>query len=154
MAGKISAGLLVYRRRGGEIEVLLAHPGGPLFAKKDAGAWTIPKGETEGEEEDLLERARIEFREEVGVPAPGGPYLELGAVTQKGGKRVHAWACEGEFEGVAQSNTFEMEWPPRSGKMREFPEVDRVEWFGVEEARGKLNGAQVELVERLLGRIG
>jgi len=154
MAAKVSAGLLLYRRRGGEMEVLLAHPGGPLYQKRDAGAWTIPKGEVEGEEEDLLERARIEFREELGMEPPAGPCLVLGSVRQKGGKTVHAWACEGDFAGPVRSNTFRMEWPPRSGKMGEFPEVDRAEWFGVAEARVKINAAQAELIEVLLGRIG
>jgi len=152
MAAKVSAGLLLYRRRGGEIEVLLAHPGGPLFQKKDAGIWTIPKGEVEGEE-DLLARARIEFREELGAEPPPGPYIELGTVKQKGGKIVHAWACEGDFEGPARSNTFRMEWPPRSGKMAEFPEVNRVEWFGLGEARVKMNEAQVGFIEVMLARL-
>lgn len=148
MAAKLSAGLLLYRRRRGEIEVLLAHPGGPLFEKKDEGSWTIPKGEPEGDD-DLLERARIEFREELGIEPPPGPYVELGTVVQKGGKRVHAWACEGDFAGPARSNTFRMEWPPRSGKMAEFPEVDRAEWFGLAEARAKMNPAQTAFLERL-----
>jgi predicted NUDIX family NTP pyrophosphohydrolase len=153
MAAKLSAGLLLYRRGAGGIEVLLAHPGGPLFAKKDAGAWSIPKGES-GREEDLLERARIEFREELGAEPPPGPWLELGSIKQKGGKRVYAWACEGDFAGPARSNTFRMEWPPRSGKLVDFPEVDRVEWFGVAEARVRINAAQARLIEVLLGRLG
>ena len=148
MATKISAGLLLYRRRGGEIEVLLAHPGGPFFEKKDAGIWTIPKGEVEGEE-DLIERARIEFREEIGVEPPAGPYVALGSIRQKGGKRVHGWACEGDFAGPARSNAFRMEWPPRSGTMREFPEVDRAEWFGLAEARVKMTAAQAGFIEGL-----
>jgi predicted NUDIX family NTP pyrophosphohydrolase len=152
MAEKVSAGLLLYRRRAGEIEVLLVHPGGPFFAKKDAGSWSIPKGEAG--DEDLLERALIEFREELGAEPPGGPYIALGAVKQKGGKTVHAWACEGDFAGPARSNPFTMEWPPRSGKMREFPEVDRAEWFGLAEARVKINAAQVGLIEVLVGRLG
>jgi predicted NUDIX family NTP pyrophosphohydrolase len=151
MAGKVSAGLLLFRRRGGEIEVLLAHPGGPFYQKKEDGVWSIPKGEVEGAE-DLLARARIEFREELGAEPPAGPYIELGTVKQKGGKRVHAWACEGDFEGPARSNTFQMEWPPRSGKIAEFPEVDRAEWFGLAEARVKMNGAQVGFIEALVGR--
>lgn len=155
MAAKVSAGLLLYRRRGGEIEVLLAHPGGPLYQKKDAGAWTIPKGEVEGEEEeDLLDRARIEFLEELGTEPPPGPYIALGSIRQAGGKTVHAWACEGDFAGPARSNTFRMEWPPRSGQMREFPEVDRAEWFGLAEARVKINAAQVALIDGLLERVG
>jgi len=153
MAAKVSAGLLLYRRRGGETEVLLVRPGGPVFQKKDEGIWSIPKGEIEGEE-DLIERARIEFREELGAEPPPGPYLELGTVRQKGGKTVHAWACEGDFAGPARSNTFQMEWPPRSGKMREFPEVDRAEWFGLAEARLKMNEAQAGFIEVLLALLG
>jgi predicted NUDIX family NTP pyrophosphohydrolase len=149
MAAKVSAGLLLFRRRGGEIEVLLVHPGGPFFQKKDAGAWTIPKGEIEGGE-DFIERARTEFREELGAEAPAGPYIELGLVKQKGGKTVHAWACEGDFDGPARSNTFQMEWPPRSGKMADFPEVDRAEWFPLTEARVKINQAQAAFLERLV----
>jgi len=145
----LSAGLLVYRRRERVIEVLLVHPGGPFFEKKDEGIWSIPKGEVEGEE-DLLERARIEFQEELGIEPPPGPWVELGTVKQKGGKVVYAWACEGEFEGPVRSNTFQMEWPPRSGKMREFPEVDRAEWFGLDEARVKMNAAQAALIDALL----
>jgi predicted NUDIX family NTP pyrophosphohydrolase len=151
MPAKVSAGLLLYRRRGGEIEVLLVHPGGPFFEKKDAGAWTIPKGEREGEE-NLIERARIEFREELGAEPPDGPWIELGTVKQKGGKTVHAWACEGDFAGPARSNNFTMEWPPRSGQMREFPEVDRAEWFGLAEARVKINAAQAAFLEALPAR--
>lgn len=151
MAAKVSAGLLLYRQRGGELEVLLVRPGGPVFRRKDDGIWSIPKGEIEGEE-DLIERARIEFREELGAEPPPGPYLELGTVRQKGGKTVHAWACEGDFAGPARSNTFQMEWPPRSGKMREFPEVDRAEWFGLAEARLKMNEAQARFIEVLLAQ--
>ena len=149
MAAKISAGLLLYRRRGGEVEVLLVHPGGPFFQKKDEGIWSIPKGEAEGDE-DLLERARIEFREELGEEPPPGRRLELGTVKQMGGKTVHAWACEGDFAGPARSNTFRMEWPPRSGKMEEFPEVDRAQWLAPAEACVKINAAQVDFIERLL----
>ena len=152
MAAKISAGVLLYRRRGGEVEVLLVHPGGPLFQKKDEGSWSIPKGEA-GEGEDLQERARIEFCEELGTATPPGPYIELGTVKQKGGKTVHAWACEGDFAGPSRSNTFEMEWPPRSGKIQEFPEVDRAEWFGVAEARRKINEAQAGFIDGLLARL-
>ena len=152
MAAKVSAGLLLYRRGLGGIELLLAHPGGPFYQKKDEGAWTIPKGEVEGEE-DLLERARIEFIEELGTEPPPGPYIALGSIRQAGGKTVHAWACEGDFAGPARSNTFRMEWPPRSKKMAEFPEVDRAEWFGAAEARVKINAAQVALIEVLLDRL-
>jgi predicted NUDIX family NTP pyrophosphohydrolase len=149
---KISAGLLIYRRREGDLEVLLAHPGGPFAAKKDEGTWTIPKGEIEGAE-DFLERARIEFREELGAEPPPGPYVELGAVKQKGGKTVHAWACEGDFTGPARSNTFRMEWPPRSGQMQEFPEIDCAEWFTLPVARTKINEAQAAFFEVLLRRL-
>lgn len=148
MTAKVSAGLLLYRRRNSGIEVLLAHPGGPFLKKKEEGSWSIPKGEIEGKEV-LIERARIEFREELGAEPPAGPYLELGTVKQKGGKTVHAWACEGDFAGLARSNTFEIEWPPGSGKLREFPEVDRAEWFGLAEARVKINEAQAVFIDRL-----
>ena len=148
MPAKVSAGLLVYRRRGGEIEVLLVHPGGPFFRNKDEGSWSIPKGEVEGEE-DLLGRAKIEFREELGTDPPAAPYFELGTIKQKGGKTVHAWACEGDFTGPPRSNTFPMEWPPRSGKMQEFPEIDRAEWFALPEAQLKINPAQVEFLHFL-----
>ena len=148
MAGKVSAGLLLYRRRREEVEVLLVHPGGPFMRNKDTGAWSIPKGEVDGEEE-LLDRALVEFQEELGVEPPAGPYAELGSIKQKGGKTVHAWACEGDFDGPLQSNTFQMEWPPRSGKIQEFPEVDRAEWLGPAEARVKINPAQVAFIERL-----
>jgi predicted NUDIX family NTP pyrophosphohydrolase len=152
MAGKVSAGLLLYRRRAGKIEVLIVHPGGPLFQKKDAGAWSIPKGEA-AQGEDLLERALIEFQEELGVAPPTKGYVPLGSVKQKGGKTVHAWAVKGDFAGPARSNSFAMEWPPRSGKMAEFPEVDRAEWFGLAEARAKLNDAQAAFVDLLLERV-
>jgi len=153
MPAKISAGLLLYRRgRAGEMQVLLVHPGGPFAAKKDEGSWSIPKGETEGEE-DLLDRARIEFLEELGEQPPPGPYIELGTVKQKGGKTVYGWACEGDFAGPARSNTFEMEWPPRSGRMQAFPEVDRAEWFGLPEARTKMNEAQAAFIERLIAAL-
>lgn len=153
MPAKISAGLLVYRRGRGELEVLLVHPGGPFFEKKDIGAWGIPKGETEGTE-DLLERARIEYREEIGTEPPVGPYLELGTVKLKSGKTIHAWACEGDFDGPLRSNTFQMEWPLRSGKMQEFPEVDRAEWFTLAEARMKMNEAQAAFIDRLKAALG
>jgi len=150
MPAKTSAGLLLYRRGGGEIEVLLVHPGGPFTRNKDEGAWSIPKGEIEpGEEENLLARARIEFREELGADPPSGPYIELGAIKQKGGKTVHAWACEGDFTGPARSNTFDLEWPPASGKIQQFPEIDRAEWFPLVEARVKINPAQASFLDSL-----
>lgn len=146
---KESAGLLLYRLRAGRIEVLLAHPGGPLWQRKDAGAWTIPKGEL-SHDEDALACARREFEEETGFLAQG-PFIPLGSVRQKSGKVVHAWAFEGDCDPKQlRSNTFEMEWPPRSGKVQSFPEVDRAEFFDIESAREKLNPAQIDFLERLL----
>ena len=145
---KISAGVLLYRRRNNHCEVLLVHPGGPFWAKKNAGAWSIPKGEVEAGE-DLLAAARREFAEETGL-SPEGPFLELGSVRQKAGKVVHAWACEGDADPAALvSNMMSAEWPPGSGRRITFPEVDRCEWFSPEEARGKLNPAQAEFIDRL-----
>jgi len=145
---KVSAGVLLYRRRGDGVEVLLVHPGGPFWRGKDQGAWSIPMGEAE-EEEELLATAVREFEEELGVKL-SGPFVELAPVRQKGGKVVHAFACEGDVDvGAVRSNVFEMEWPPRSGKRQQFPEVDRVEWFAVAEARGKINAAQVQLLVQL-----
>jgi predicted NUDIX family NTP pyrophosphohydrolase len=139
----------MFRRKGDALEVLLVHPGGPFWAKKDLGAWTIPKGELE-EGEDALATAQREFEEETGI-APSGPFHPLGSVKQKGGKVVHAWAFEGD--GAAEtmkSNTVKMEWPPRSGQWREFPEVDRAEWFQLDEARRRINSAQVPLLDHLV----
>jgi predicted NUDIX family NTP pyrophosphohydrolase len=146
---KVSAGLLMFRTKNGMVEVLLAHPGGPYFQKKDDGSWTIPKGEiVEGE--DLLTRARIEFEEELGI-TPQGEWIELGCVKQKGGKTVHAWAFEGNLKDdfTPISNTFEMEWPPHSGRTERFPEVDRVGFFSIEDARRKINVAQTVFLDRL-----
>lgn len=144
----VSAGLLLYRRANGRIEVLLGHLGGPFFARKDAGAWGIPKGEVEPGE-DLLAAAKREFAEETGL-APAGPLLALGSVTQKSGKVVHAWAAEGDFDPAnLQSNTFELEWPRGSGKLKRFPELDRVMWFDVDTARTKINPAQAAFLDRL-----
>jgi predicted NUDIX family NTP pyrophosphohydrolase len=144
-----SAGILLYRRRGDEPEVLLVHPGGPFWAKKDAGAWSIPKGEYD-EGEDALACARREFEEELGSPPPAGEVAELGTARQAGGKLVTAWALEGDLDPAGLvSNTFSMEWPPRSGVMREFPEVDRAEWFPLGEARRRINPAQTVFVDRL-----
>jgi len=150
---KTSAGLLLFRRRADAIEVLLVHPGGPLFAKKDSGAWSIPKGEIEPGEE-LLARAKREFEEETGI-APRGEFFEIGSVKQKGGKVVHAWAFEGDVgENFRfRSNTFEMEWPSRSGRVQSFPEVDRAEFFPLETARGKINPAQAEFLDRLAAAV-
>jgi predicted NUDIX family NTP pyrophosphohydrolase len=147
---KRSAGILLYKRPGGELLVLLAHPGGPLWQKRDYGAWTIPKGEFDAGEapEDA---ARREFREELGVEAVG-TLQPLGEIIQKGGKRVIAFALEGDFDAAAlRSNTFEIEWPPRSGRIQAFPEVDRVEWMALPVAREKLLPSQVELLDRLAG---
>jgi predicted NUDIX family NTP pyrophosphohydrolase len=142
----------MFSRNSGSLEVLLVHPGGPYFRNKDQGAWTIPKGEV-AESEDLLARARTEFEEELGIPAPtAANSIELGSVKQKGGKTVHAWAFEGNLPDpfVIVSNTFEMEWPPRSGRFQQFPEVDRAEFFLVEKAREKINEAQVAFLDRLV----
>jgi predicted NUDIX family NTP pyrophosphohydrolase len=148
---RISAGLLMFRRTDNELEVLLAHPGGPLFVRKDDGVWTIPKGEA-APGEDLLTRAQIEFEEEVGFrPEAVLDWIALGWIKQKGGKIVHAWAFEGDlpesFE--CKSNLFEMEWPPRSGKRKMFPEVDQARFFSDEVARRKLKSTQVPFLDRL-----
>jgi predicted NUDIX family NTP pyrophosphohydrolase len=149
MARPSSSGILLFRRRGGALEVLLAHPGGPYFVDRDAGHWTIPKGEG-GVDEPLLEVARREFNEETGSPVPAGPVIELGSIVQKGGKTVHAWAVEGDLDSAAaRSNLFEIEWPPRSGKRAKFPEVDRVGWFRLDEARRRIKPTQIPLVDRL-----
>jgi predicted NUDIX family NTP pyrophosphohydrolase len=144
-----SAGIVLHRGRGENLEVLLVHPGGPLWARRDAGVWSIPKGEYE-EDEDPLAAARREFAEELGTPAPKGEVLDLGEVRQKSGKRVRAWALAGDLDAEqAGSNMFSMQWPPKSGRMQEFPEVDRAQWFRLDEAREKLNPAQVPLLDRL-----
>jgi predicted NUDIX family NTP pyrophosphohydrolase len=148
-SGRTSAGILLWRRREGRLEVLLAHQGGPFWATKDLGHWTIPKGEVEPGEE-LTAVARREFAEETGHEAPDQPLLELGEITQKSGKLVLGWAVEGDLDpSTAVSNTYELEWPPRSGIVQSFPEIDRVEWFDVGEARRKLKAAQVPFVDRL-----
>ena len=145
-----SAGILLYRRRDGAVEVLLVHPGGPLWARRDAGAWSIPKGEY-GEGEDPLAVALREFEEETGQRPPAERLAALGEVRQRGGKVVSAWAAPGDLDPRAiTSNTFTLEWPPRSGVRREFPEVDRAGWFDLPTAREKLLAAQAELVDRLL----
>ncbi|MEN3369108.1 MAG: hypothetical protein V7609_1251 [Verrucomicrobiota bacterium] len=152
MRSKTSAGLLMFRKRENRVEVLLVHPGGPFFRKKDDGVWTIPKGEV-AEGEDLLERAKIELEEELGVVvAPIGPWIELGWVKQKGGKTVHGWAFEGNLPETfaVASNTFDLEWSPRSGKLQRFPEIDRAEFFSVKKARAKINVAQTAFLDRLV----
>jgi predicted NUDIX family NTP pyrophosphohydrolase len=147
--GRRSAGLLLFRRGGEGIEVLLVHPGGPFWAKRDHGAWSIPKGEYP-DDEDPLAAARREFAEELGSPAPGGEAIELGEIRQKAGKLVRAWAIAGDLDPTEiTSNTFTMQWPPRSGRVQEFPEVDRAQWFGLEEARERINPAQAALLDRL-----
>jgi predicted NUDIX family NTP pyrophosphohydrolase len=147
---KTSAALLVYRRRGDAFEVLLVHPGGPYWAKKDDGAWSLPKGEyTDGE--DPLTVARREFTEELGRPAPEGGVADLGEVKQAGGKRVRCFAVEADVDvSEIVSNEFEMEWPPRSGRRQLFPEVDRAAWMSIDAARVKLLGGQVRLLDALL----
>jgi predicted NUDIX family NTP pyrophosphohydrolase len=145
---KESAGLLMFRRRAGGPEVLLVHPGGPFWAKKDQGAWSIPKGEYEPGEDPLV-AARREFAEETGI-VPEGEFVALSPLRQAGGKTVRAFALEGDCDPQAiRSNSFLMEWPPRSGRQQEFPEVDRAGWFPLEEAKQKLLAAQAALVEEL-----
>lgn len=145
---KESAGLLMFRRRGGHFEVLLAHPGGPFWANKDEGAWTIPKGLLDGQQP--LEAARREFEEETGVQ-PEGPFIPLGSITQKAGKVVHAWAWEGDADPAdMRSNDVRTEWPKGSGKWITVPEVDRCEWLSGDEARRRINPAQGELIDRLI----
>ena len=149
MAARVSSGILLYRRPGGRLEVLLAHPGGPYFARKDEGHWTIPKGEVDPGEE-LVSVGRREFEEETGQPVPEGPSRELGSIVQKGGKIVHAWAVEGDLDPDAgASNTFEVEWPPGSGRRQSFPEIDRVAWFDTDEARRRIKGTQIPFIDRL-----
>ena len=144
-----SAGILLHREGSDGVEVLLVHPGGPFWARKDAGAWSIPKGELDGDE-DPRACALREFAEETGTVLPAAGLEALGSVRQAGGKVVLAFAARGDLDpATVRSNTFELEWPPRSGRRAEFPEVDRAEWFGVAAAREKLNPAQVELLDRL-----
>jgi predicted NUDIX family NTP pyrophosphohydrolase len=150
---KRSAGILLYRRRDGGPEVLLVHPGGPFWAKKDAGVWSIPKGEY-ADDEDPRTAARREFDEELGSAPPDGATVDLGEITQRSGKVVTAFAVEGDLDPAdVRSNTFQLEWPPRSGRTAEFPEVDRAEWFSPDQAREKINPAQGELIDRLLERL-
>ena len=146
---RLSAGILLFRAPRAGLQVLLAHPGGPLFAQRDHGHWTIPKGEPDPDE-PLLDAARREFAEETGQAPPSGSLMELGSITQKGGKVVHAWAIEGDLDPEAsRSETFEMEWPPRSGRIQSFPEIDRVAWFDADEARRRIKDTQVPLIDRL-----
>ena len=147
-----SAGIVLWRRRGDDIEVLLGHMGGPYWARKDHGAWTIPKGEVEAGEEPLAVAAR-EFEEELGVPVPGGDLVDLGEVRQSGGKIVRAWSVEGDLDtATVVSNTFELEWPPRSGRVQAFPEIDRAAWFDVPTARTKVVTGQRALIDQVDAR--
>ena len=151
--GKLSAGLLMYRMTSGRLEVLLVHPGGPFWRRKDLGAWSIPKGEYPSSEEPL-EAAKREFQEETGCQ-PRGPFTPLTAVKQAGGKEISAWAFEGDWDPAQlRSNTFSMELPKGSGRFREFPEVDRAAWFEVPEARRRINAGQVRLLDELLNQLG
>jgi len=154
MGERVSAGILLYRRPdgpGGRVEVLLAHPGGPYFANRDLGDWTIPKGEPDDIGEPLASVARREFEEETGKALEAGaPTVELGTITQKGGKVVHAWGVEGDLDpAAAHSNEFEAEWPPRSGRWQMFPEIDRVAWFDPDEARRRVKPTQIPFIDRL-----
>jgi predicted NUDIX family NTP pyrophosphohydrolase len=146
---KLSAGILIYRRNGGKVEVLLAHAGGPFWAKKDDGAWSIFKGEYE-EGEEASDAAKREFREETSHDAPDGKYLDLGEVKLKSGKIIKAWAVEADFDAkTIKSNMFEMEWPPKSGKKQEFPENDLAEWFDINVASPKMHTGQSVFIEKL-----
>jgi predicted NUDIX family NTP pyrophosphohydrolase len=144
-----SAGIVLYRRSGGQLGVLLGHMGGPLWARKDAGAWSIPKGEY-GPDEDPFVAACREFHEEIGLPVPATEFVDLGEVRQSGGKIVRAWAAGGDIDpATVVSNTFEMEWPPRSGIIGTFPEIDRAAWFDLPTAHDKIVAGQRPLLERL-----
>jgi predicted NUDIX family NTP pyrophosphohydrolase len=149
LSAAVSAGLVLFRERDGTLEVLLGHMGGPLWARKDEGAWSIVKGEL-GDGEDPLAGARREFAEELGHPPPDGDVLALGEIRQRSGKRVIAFAVEGDFDpATLVPGTFEMQWPPRSGRIAAFPELDRVAWFGLQQAGAKLIRGQAELLQRL-----
>jgi predicted NUDIX family NTP pyrophosphohydrolase len=144
---------VLFRRAQGALEVLLVHPGGPFWTRRDAGAWSIPKGEY-APGEDPFEAARREFEEELGAPPPEGRALDLGEIKQRGGKLVCAWAIEGDLDASGiKSNTFTLEWPPQSGRMRSFPEVDRAEWFTLEAAKEKINPGQAALLDQLAERV-
>jgi predicted NUDIX family NTP pyrophosphohydrolase len=150
MAGKRSAGILLFRRDGTDVEVLLGHMGGPFWARRDAGAWSVPKGEY-GPDEEPASAARREFEEELGLPVPSGDLIALGEIRQSGGKVVTAWAVEGDLDpDHAVPGTFTMEWPPASGRFQEFPEVDRVTWLDLNQARRKIVAGQRALLDRLV----
>ena len=150
---KQAAGILLYRQSPRGLEVLLAHPGGPLWSRKDLGAWTIPKGQF-GQEESALDAAKREFEEEMGRPADGG-FVELGSIRQPSGKIVHAFTAESDFDVTqVKSNLFTLEWPPRSGRSGQYPEVDRAEWFSIDEARKRILKGQEPFLDRLLALLG
>jgi predicted NUDIX family NTP pyrophosphohydrolase len=151
---KLSAGLLLFRRADDGIEVLIAHPGGPIWSRRDAGAWSLPKGATMDHETTLLETARREFHEETGHPAPDSEVFDLGEVRMRSGKVVHGYALEGDLDPrTLRSMQIEIEWPPRSGRVLRVPEIDRVLWAGPAEARRRLNTAQASFVDRLLSAL-
>jgi predicted NUDIX family NTP pyrophosphohydrolase len=150
---KRSAGILMYRGKGAALELLLAHPGGPFWVKKDLGAWSIPKGEYDGDEAPLACAVR-EFEEEMGSPPPEHGYLDLGEIVQPGRKAIAAFAVEGDFDPAhLNSNQFEMEWPPKSGRKRSFPELDRAAWFKLDAAREKIMPGQAPFIDRLLQQL-
>jgi predicted NUDIX family NTP pyrophosphohydrolase len=150
---KQSAGILVYRKKQQKTEVLLGHPGGPFWAKKDKGAWSIPKGEFDAESPQ--QAARREFAEEIGQPAPEGELIDLGTIKTKSGKTIYVWAVQGEIDATKIiSNTFDMEWPPKSGKHQQIPEIDRAGWFELGKAKEKLVIAQAEFIDRLAEKLG
>lgn len=151
---KLSAGILLYRREEEEVKVMLVHPGGPFWAKKDDGAWSVPKGEIDVDE-DMLDAARREFAEETGSELPAGELIDLGEVRISTGKIIHAWAMEHDFDVTTlKSNIFEMAWPPKSGQTQTFPEIDKAAWFAIAEAPAKLHTGQAVFVERLAERLG
>ncbi len=155
MAIRTSAGILLYRIRDGRLEVLLGHPGGPFFGRKDLGNWSIPKGERAVFDQDLEATARREFQEETGHPVPASPLLDLGSVRQRGGKMVYAWATEGDLDpATATSNMIEIPWPPFTGRVKTFPEIDLVAWFDPLEARQRVKEAQIPFIERLETALG
>ena len=147
---RTSAGILLYRRRAGALEVLLVHPGGPFFGRKNLGNWSIPKGEVDAADPDYEQTARREFAEEVGHPVPAAPLIELGSIRQKGGKVVYAWAVEGDINpNTMTSNFIEFEWPPFSGQIKRFPEVDKWVYYAPGDARAHIKEAQIPLLDRL-----
>ncbi len=155
MTTRTSAGILLYRLRDGRLEVLLGHPGGPFFGRKDFGNWSIPKGERGPNDGAIEATARREFGEETGHPVPAGPLLDLGSVRQRGGKVVYAWAVEGDLDPAsATSNMIEIPWPPFTGRVKSFPEIDRVAWFNPGEARQRIKEAQIPFLERLEEALG